>query len=80
MAKTEQEIEESARLYAEGQMPDEWDRKDGILIAVFYNHMIDYYAERLAWEIEYWKGKHDATANMLMQEIEDLRNRNPSKN
>jgi hypothetical protein len=31
--------------------------------------------EALRDEVEYWKAKHDATANMLLKETESLRNK-----
>jgi hypothetical protein len=42
-----QEIKEKARLFAESKMEvyGIWDRKDGLYIAIFYNHMIDFLFE-----------------------------------
>lgn len=38
---------EEARLYAESKMYEGWNRRDGIEIAVFYNHMVDFLVEEL---------------------------------
>ena len=52
------ETKEDARQYAESKMPvEDWDRKDEILIAVFYNHFIDYIMEELR-KSRCW-GKYD---------------------
>lgn len=42
-----QEIKEKARLFAESKMEvyGIWDRKDGLYISIFYNHMIDFLFE-----------------------------------
>lgn len=39
-------VREEARLYAESQMWPDWDRKDGVSIASFYGHFIDYILDR----------------------------------
>jgi len=37
---------ESARVWAESKMPEEgWDRKDGLNISIFYNHMLKYISD-----------------------------------
>lgn len=41
--KYQGEIKEKARLWAEGYMPDGWDRKDHIMIGIFYKHYVDYF-------------------------------------
>jgi hypothetical protein len=58
-----EEIKELARLYAESKMRENWDRKDEVDIAVFYNHMVDYLLEELRkcqlWgRYEDWKESH----------------------
>lgn len=36
---------EAARVFAESKMPENWDRKDGLNISVFYNHMLKFIAD-----------------------------------
>ena len=33
---------EKARLFAESQMPEDWNRKDQINVSIFYIHMLDF--------------------------------------
>lgn len=40
-------IEEEARLHAEAQMSEEWDREDKYLIVEFYNHYAEYLLHKL---------------------------------
>lgn len=36
---------EAARLWSEEQMPQDWDRNDGLYISIFYNHMLKFIAD-----------------------------------
>ena len=41
---------------------------------------MDEYTAALKWEAEYWKQKHDLTANSLLEEINILRSQTNSAN
>lgn len=47
MTTWDEQTREEARQYAESKMPESWDRKDNILIPIFYSHFIDYIMEEL---------------------------------
>jgi len=52
MNKTPEDLKEQARLFAESKMTDNWDRKDHIMIGVFYKHFVDYIFAQFTQQVE----------------------------